>query len=133
MSENDLKNRSVSSDQCMSGTSVFNNCIREYSKFNRNKIKGLSKKFVQRSRHALFYASIQGHAVDCIANSCHLRHRDRQPSRIQVKWLTRKFRKSRAFRKYLRGCLCKTRLVILKLKINHVPYFCHSLGLLSIP
>ena len=101
MSKNDLKNRSVSSDQCMSGTSVFNNCIREYSKFNSNKIKGLSKKFVQRSRHALFYASIQGHAVDCIASSCHLRHRDREPSRIQVKWLTRKFRKSRAFRKYL--------------------------------
>ena len=97
-----MKNRSVSSDQYMSGTSVFNNCIREYSKFNRNKMKGLSKKFVQRSRHALFYASIQGHAVDCIANFCHLRYRDREPSRIQVKWLTRKFRKCQAFRKYLR-------------------------------
>ena len=36
-------------------------------------------------------------------------------------------------RQALRGCLCKTRPVILKLKINHVPYFCHSLGLLSIP
>ena len=102
MSENDLKNRSVSSDQHMSGTSVFNNCIREYSKFNRNKIKGISKKFIQCSRHALFYALIQGHAVDCIANSCHSCHRDHEPSRIQVKWLTRKFRKSRAFRKYLR-------------------------------
>ena len=99
MSENYLENKSLSTDQCMSGTSVFNNCIHEHFKFNRNKIKGLSKKLVQHSRHALFYALIQGHAVHCIANSCHLHHRDREPSRIHVKWLTRKFRKSRALRK----------------------------------
>ena len=56
ISENDLKNRSVSSDQCLSGTSEFNNCIREYSKFNRNKKVFLRSSF---SVHVMHYFTLR--------------------------------------------------------------------------
>ena len=61
------------------------------------------KKLPVRSRHALFYnVCTQKHVTDITTTGCHLRHRDREPSRIQVKWLTRKFGKSRLLRKRLR-------------------------------
>ena len=56
-----------------------------------------------RSRYALFYnVCTQEHVTDATTTGCHLRHRNREPSRIQVKWLIRKFGKSRLLRKHLR-------------------------------
>ncbi|CAB3996650.1 Hypothetical predicted protein [Paramuricea clavata] len=100
----------MSTDQHMSGISIsINNCISKLN--NQNKITtGTSKpkamhikKLPVRSRHALFYnICTQMHVTDITTTGCHLRHRDREPSRIQVKWLTRKFGKSRLLRKRLR-------------------------------
>ena len=88
LSKDDMENKNVSTDQCMSGINISNNCI--------------SKKLPVRSRHALFYnVCTQKHVTDITTTGCHLRHRDREPSRIQVKWLTRKFGKSRLLRKRL--------------------------------
>jgi hypothetical protein len=110
LSKDDMENKNVSTDQCMSGINMsINNCISKLN--NQNiEIKGLSKlnpmrikKLPVRSRHALFYnVCTQKHVTDITTTGCHLRHRDREPSRIQVKWLTRKFGKSRLLRKRLR-------------------------------
>ncbi|CAB3979240.1 ATP-dependent DNA helicase PIF1 [Paramuricea clavata] len=110
LSKNDMESKNVSTDQCMSGINMsINNCI---SKLNNQNIEitGLSKhnpmhikKLPMRSRYALFYnVCTQKHVTDFTTTGCHLRHRDREPSRIQVKWLTRKFAKSRLLRKRLR-------------------------------
>ena len=106
LNKDDLENKNVSIDQCMSGMNI-SNCI---SEFDQNKIISPSKskarcirKLPVRSRHALFYnVCTQKRITDSTATGCHLRHRDREPSRIQVKWLTREFGKSRLLRKYLR-------------------------------
>ena len=105
-----MENKNVSTDQCMSGINMsINNCISKLN--NQNiEIKGLSKlnpmrikKLPVRSRHALFYnVCTQKHVTDITTTGCHLRHRDSEPSRIQEKWLTRKFGKSRLLRKRLR-------------------------------
>ena len=78
------------------------NCCNCISKLNNQNIEitGLSKhdlkKLPVRSRYALFYnVWTQKHVSDFTTTGCHLGHRDREPSRIQVKWLTRKFGKSR--------------------------------------
>ncbi|CAB4032976.1 Hypothetical predicted protein [Paramuricea clavata] len=109
LSKDDMENKNVSTDQCMSGKDISNNCI---SKLNNQNIEitGLSKlnpmrvkNVPVRSRYALFYnVCTQKHVTDVTTTGCHLRHRDRKPSRIQVKWLTRKFGKSRLLRKRLR-------------------------------
>jgi hypothetical protein len=109
LSNDDMENKNVSTYQCMSGINIsISNCI---SKLNNQNIEitGLSKlnpvrikKLPVRSRYALFYnVSTQEHVTDVTTTACHLRHRDREPSRIQVKWLTRKFGKSRLLRKRL--------------------------------
>ena len=109
LSKDDMENKNVSTDQCMSGINISSNCI---SKLNNQNIEitGLSKhnpmrikKLPVRSRYALFYnVCTQKHVTDFTTTGCHLRHCDRKPSRIQVKWLTRKFGKSRLLRKCLR-------------------------------
>ncbi len=106
LNKDDVGNKNVSIDQCVSGINI-SNCI---SEFDQNKIISPSKskarrirKLPVRSRHALFYnVCTQKLITDFTATGCHLRHRDREPSRIQVKWLTRKFGKSRLLRKHLR-------------------------------
>ena len=96
LSNDDMENKNVSTYQCMSGINIsINNCI---SKLNNQNIEitGLSKlnpvrikKLPVRSRYALFYnVFTQQHVTDVTTTACHLRHRDREPSRIQVKWLT---------------------------------------------
>ena len=93
-------------DQCLSDINISNNCISKLN-INQNKITGPSKfkavrtkKLPVRSRHALFYnVCTQKHVTDITTTGCHLRHRDREPSRIQVKRLTMKFGKSRLLRK----------------------------------
>jgi hypothetical protein len=86
----------------MSGISISNNCISKLnnqnieitclSKLNHMRIK----KLPVRSRYALFYnVCTQKHVTDVTTTGCHLRHRHCEPSRIQVKWLTTKFGKSR--------------------------------------
>ena len=109
LNKDDMENKNMSTDQHMSGISISNNCISKLN--NRNKITtGTSKpkamhikKLLVRSRHTLFYnVCTQMHVTDITTTGCHLRHRDREPSRIQVKWLTRKFRKIRLLRKRLR-------------------------------
>ena len=70
---------------------------------NKNVFKAMGiKKLRVRSRYALFHVCTQKHMTDFTITGCHLRHRDREPSRIDVKWLTRKFGKSRLLRKRLR-------------------------------
>jgi hypothetical protein len=102
-----MEHKNVSTCQCMSGINIsINHCI---SKLNNQNIEitGLSKlnpvrikKLPVRSRYALFYnVCTQEHVTDVTTTGCHLRHRDREPSRIQVKWLTRKFGKSRLLRR----------------------------------
>ena len=89
--------------------SNINNCISKLKSQNIE-ITCLSKlnpmrieKLPVRSRYALFYnVCTQKHVTDVTTTGCHLRHRDREPSRIQVKWLTRKFGESRLLRKRLR-------------------------------
>ena len=106
LNKDDVGNKNVSIDQCVSGINI-SNCI---SEFDQTKIISPSKskarrirKLPVRSRHALFYnVCTQKLITDFTATGCHLRHRDREPSRIQVKWLTRKFGKSRLLRKHLR-------------------------------
>ena len=108
-SKDDMENKNLSTSQCMSGINISNNCI---SKLNNQNIEitGLSKynpmrikKLPVRSQHALFYnVCTQKHVTDVTTTGFHLRYRDREPSRIQVKWLTRKFGKSRLLRKRLR-------------------------------
>ena len=108
LSNDDMENKNVSTYQCMSGINI-SNCI---SKLNNQNIEitGLSKlnpvrikKLPVRSRYTLFYnVCTQEHVTDVTTTGCHLRHRDREPSRIQVKWLTRKFGKSRLLTKRLR-------------------------------
>jgi hypothetical protein len=109
LSKDDMENKNVSTYQCMSGINISNDCIAKVN--NQNiEITGLSKlnpmcikKLPVRSRYALFYnVCTQEHVTDVTTTGCHLRHRDREPSRIQVKWLTRKFGKSRLLRKRLR-------------------------------
>jgi hypothetical protein len=64
------------------------------------------------SRHALFHTSFSSHTD--VTNShelitdCQLRHRDREPSRIPVKWLISKFRKSRKIRNQLKHTISKS-------------------------
>jgi type 1 glutamine amidotransferase len=110
LSNDDMENKNVSTYQCMSGINIsINHCI---SKLNNQDIEitGLSKlnpvrikKLPVRSRYALFYnVCTQEHVTDVTTTGCHLRHPCfREPSRIQVKWLTRKFGKSRLLRKRL--------------------------------
>jgi hypothetical protein len=98
LSKDDVENKNVSIDQCVSGIYI-SNCI---SKFDQNKVTSPSnpkarriRKLPVRSRYALFYnVCTQKLVNDFTATGCYLRHRDREPSRIQVKWLTRKFGKS---------------------------------------
>ena len=114
LSKDDTENKNVSTgtDQCMSGINISDNCISKLNNQN-TEITGLSKdsklnpmhikNLPVRSRYALFYnVCTQKHVADFTTTGCHLRHRDREPSRIQVKWLTRKFGKSRLLRKRLR-------------------------------
>jgi hypothetical protein len=109
LSKDDMENKNVSTDQCMSGTNISNNCISKLN-INQNKITGSSKlkamrtkKLPVRSRHALFYnVCTQKHVTDITTTGCHLRHRDREMVKWKVKWLTRKFGKSRLLRKRLR-------------------------------
>ncbi|CAB4020738.1 Hypothetical predicted protein [Paramuricea clavata] len=114
LSKDDMESKNVSTgtDQCMSGINISNNCIFKLNNQN-TEITGLSKdsklnpmrikNLPVRSRYALFYnVCTQKHVTDFTTTGCHLRHRDREPSRIQVKWLTRKFGKSRLLRKRLR-------------------------------
>ena len=107
LNKDDVGNKNVSIDQCMSGMKI-SNC---FSEFDQNKITSPSKrkarrmrKLPVRSRHALFYnVCTQKLITNCTATGCHfIHHRDREPSRIQVKWLTRKFGKSRLLRKRFR-------------------------------
>ena len=68
------------------------------SKLNATCIKMLPV----RSRHALFYTSSCHTDVTDIhelITGCQLRHRDCEPSRIAVKWLISKFRKSQKYTK----------------------------------
>ncbi|CAB3985338.1 ATP-dependent DNA helicase PIF1 [Paramuricea clavata] len=107
LTKDDKKNNTVSTGQCMSGINLSNNCI---SKLNNQNIEitGLSKhnpmhikKLLVQSQHALFFnVCTQKHVTDFSTTGCHLCYRE--PSRIQVKWLTRKFGKSRLLRKCLR-------------------------------
>ena len=123
--KDDVRNKNVSIDQCMSGINL-SNCI---SEFDQNKITSPSKskarrirKLPVRSRHALFYnfcTQKLGLISDFTATGCHLRHRDREPSRIQVKWLTRKFGKSRLLRKHLRAKI--KRSVPRSSHLHHIP------------
>jgi hypothetical protein len=114
LSKDDMENKNVSTgtDQCMSGINISDNCISKLNNQN-TEITGLSKdsklnpvrikNLPVRSRYALFYnVCTQMHVTDFTTTGCHLRHRDREPSRIQVKWLARKFGKSRLLRKRLR-------------------------------
>ncbi|CAB4043018.1 Hypothetical predicted protein, partial [Paramuricea clavata] len=111
LSEDDMENKNVftGTDQCMSGINISNNCISKLHN-QTTEITGLSKinpmrikKLPVRSRYALFYnVCIQESVTDATTTGCHLCHCDREPSRIQVKWLIRNFGKSRLLRKRLR-------------------------------
>ena len=100
-SKDDMENKNMSTDQHMSSIRISNNCISKLNNQNKittgpSKLKAIcTKKLPVRSRHALFYnICTQKHITDITTTGCHLRHRDREPSRIQVKWLSRKFGKS---------------------------------------
>ena len=75
-----MKNKNVSTDQCMSGIKISNNCISKLNNQN-NEITGLSKlspmhikKLPVRSRYALFYnVCTQKHVTDVTTTGCHLR------------------------------------------------------------
>lgn len=61
----------------------------------------LSKEECIRSRYAKFLAS------ECVIRPCAVPHRDREPSRIPIKQLTRVMNKSRKVRKVIRKYIAK--------------------------
>ncbi len=69
-----------------------------------------------------FIMSAQKYVSDSTTTACHLRHRDREPSRIQAKWLTRKFGKSRLSRKCLRHKIKRS-----VLRSSHLHYILDNL------
>ena len=113
-----LGGKAHSTEQCISGINIFNNCISEIINQNiMNDVAGQKEiydsKFKTidinelpiRSQHALFSRACphNRHDPDLTKNTeCQIRHRDREPSRIPAKRLTRKFRKSRLLRKQLK-------------------------------
>ena len=113
-----LGGKAHSTEQCISGINIFNNCISEIiNQIIMNDVAGQKEiydsKFKTvdinelpiRSQHVLFSRACphDRHDPDLTKNTdCQIRHRDREPSRIPVKRLTRKFRKSRLLRKQLK-------------------------------
>ncbi len=94
--------------ECMSGNVLgVGQKETHMSKLNATCIKMLPV----RSRHALFYtSSCHTDVTDSheLISGCQLRHRDREPSRIPVKWLISKFRKSRKIRNQLKHTIRKS-------------------------
>ncbi len=99
LNKDDMRNKNVSIDQCMSGMNI-SNCV---SKFDQNKITSPSKSKARHirklpvwSRHALFNnVCTQKLITDSPATGCHLRHHDPElkcirdvycPKKVDVKF-----------------------------------------------